>query len=162
MSFGHKTPCVWFLEFFLFYLSAPNFSPNLWTFLQLFNAADWCKELTIFTRIDYFSIPSISYSDSNVVTLTTELILPLCHTVQIIELGKQKKTLSVNIFLILEAWRIATSKVHFPVNYGFSRNIRTCKRCPKRNDLNYITLIWRPHYIPSCQRSDKILYTNLP
>ena len=90
------------------------------------------------------------------VTLTTELILPLCHTVQIIESVKQK-TLSVNIFLILEAWRITTSKVHFPVNYGFSRNIRTCKRCPKRNDLNYITLIWRPHYIPSCQRSHKIL-----
>ena len=31
-------------------------------FFQLFNAADWCKELTIFTRIDYFPIPSISCS----------------------------------------------------------------------------------------------------
>ena len=62
MSFGHKMPCVWFLEFFLFYLSVPNFSLNLWTFFQLFNAADWCKELTIFTRNDYFSIPSISCS----------------------------------------------------------------------------------------------------
>ena len=50
------------LEFFLFYLSAPNFCLNLFMFFQLFSAADWCKELTIFTRIDYFSIPSISCS----------------------------------------------------------------------------------------------------
>ena len=40
----------------------PNFSLNLLTFFQLFNAANWCKELTIFTRIDYFSIPLISCS----------------------------------------------------------------------------------------------------
>ena len=67
MSFGHKAPCVCFLEFFLFDLSEPNFSPNLWTFFQLFNAANWCKELTIFTWINYFSIPSISFSDISLV-----------------------------------------------------------------------------------------------
>ena len=40
--------CVWFLEILQFRLSACNFSLNLWTFLQLFNAANWCK------RSDYF------------------------------------------------------------------------------------------------------------
>ena len=93
---------------------------------------------------------------SDVVIMTTELVRSLCDMVPITESVKQK-ALSVYVFLILEAWRIATSKVRFLVNYGFSRNRRTCKRCPKRNDLNYITVIWRPHYIPSCQRSDKIL-----
>ena len=72
------------------------------------------------------------------------------------------KRLSVYIFIILEARRILTSEVHFltlitNVNYGFNRNSRACRHCLKRNDLNYIRLIWRPHYIPSCQRSRKIL-----
>ena len=40
--------CVWFLEILQFHLSACNFSPNLWTFFHLFNAANLCKELTIF------------------------------------------------------------------------------------------------------------------
>ena len=34
-------------------------------FFQLLYAANWCKELTIFMRIDYFSIPSISSSGNN-------------------------------------------------------------------------------------------------
>ena len=64
--------CMIFGIFFI--LSAPNFSPNLWTFFQLFNAADWCKQLTIFMRIDYFSIPSISCSGfANVPDLTYEM-----------------------------------------------------------------------------------------
>ena len=52
-------------DFRKFYNSIYLCATLVWTFgrfFQLFNAADWCKELTIFTGIDYFSIPSISSS----------------------------------------------------------------------------------------------------
>ena len=46
--------CVWFLEILQFHLSACNFSLNLWTFFSCSMLPTGVKEVTIFTRIDYF------------------------------------------------------------------------------------------------------------